>query len=127
MYDIAKGRESGLFDPKTDVTYGELVVLINNTINAIEKELTSDIPPIVAGKYETRGNYEIKDGKVIFNFELMSHYTEPQELMLGSGQQFELTITNEEGEEVYRFSDGKSFTLALLYKTLNLLIIKMAR
>ena len=119
MYDIAKGRESGLFDPKTDVTYGELVVLINNTINAIEKELTPDIPPIVAGKYETRGNYEIKDGKVIFNFELMSHYAETTELMFGSGQQFELTITDEDGEEVYRFSDGKSFTLALLYKTLN--------
>lgn len=119
MYDIAKGREGGMFDPKTDVTYGELAVLLNNTISAIEKELTQDIPPIAAGRYETKGNYEIKDGKVIFNFELMSHYTEAQEIMFGSGQQFELTITNEDGEEVYRFSDNKFFTMALIYKTLN--------
>ncbi len=116
MHDIAKGRGEGIFDPKENVTYGELAVLINNTINAIEKELTP--PSIAAGKYETKGNYEIKDGKVIFNFELMSHYAKTTELMFGSGQQFELTITNEAGEEVYRFSDGKFFTMALIYKTL---------
>lgn len=117
MFDIAKGKGEGIFDPKTNVTYGELAVLINNTINAIEKETTTQ--PIAKGKYETRAEYEIKDDKVIFDFELMSHYTEPQVLMTGSGQQFELTITNESGEEIYRFSDGKVFTMALLYKTLN--------
>lgn len=118
MFDIAKGKEGGVFDPKTNVTYGELAALMNNTINAIEKELTPDIQPIAKGRYETRGNYEIKDDKAIFNFELMSHFTETQELMFGSGQQFELTITNESGEEVYRFSDGKFFTMALVNKTL---------
>lgn len=117
MYDIAKGRGGRIFDPKTNVTYGELAVLINNTINAVEKELTSN--SIVKGKYETKGNYEIKDGRVIFNFELMSHYAAEQELLFSSGQQFELTITDEKDEEVYRFSDGKFFTMALLYKTLN--------
>lgn len=116
MHDIAKGRGEGIFDPKANVTYGELAVLINNTINAVEKE--SAPPSIVAGKYETKGSYEIKDGKVTFNFELMSHYTETTELLFGSGQQFEIIITNEANEEVYRFSDGKVFTMALIYKTL---------
>lgn len=116
MHDIAKGRGEGIFDPKANVTYGELAVLINNTINAVEKE--SAPPSIVAGKYETKGNYVIKDGKVIFDFELMSHYAETTELLFGSGQQFEIIITNEANEEVYRFSDGKFFTMALIYKTL---------
>lgn len=119
MYDIAKGRGEGIFDPKTNVTYGELAVLIKNTKDAIEKEQNQDTQPIVKGKYETKGSYEIKDDKVVFDFELMSHFTKQQQLMMGSGQQFELTITNEEGEEVYKFSDGKAFTLALLYKTLE--------
>lgn len=119
MYNIAKGKEGRIFDPKTNVTYGELAVLINNTSKAIEKELNLDAQPIAEGRYETKGNYELKDDKVIFNFELMSHYTEAQELMFGSGQQFELTITDEDGEEVYRFSDGKFFTMALVSKTLN--------
>ena len=118
MRDIAKGREGGIFDPKSNVTYGELAVMINNTINAIEKESSSEIPPILEGRFETRANYEIKDEKVIFDFELISHHTEAQKLMFGSGQQFELTITNEDGEEVYKFSDGKFFTMALVYKTL---------
>lgn len=119
MYDIAKGRGERIFDPKTNVTYGELSVLINNTINAIEKELAPEPQPIVEGRYETKGSYEINDDKVVFDFELMSHYTEVQELMFGSGQQFEIIIRNDEGEEVYRFSDGKFFTMALIYKTLN--------
>lgn len=119
MYDIAKGKGEGIFEPKTNVTYGELAALISNTINAIEKDEAPNPQPIVKGKYETRAKYEIKDDKVVFDFELMSHYAETQELMIGSGQQFEIIITNEDGEEVYRFSDGKFFTLALLYKTLN--------
>jgi hypothetical protein len=119
MHNIAKGKGDGIFDPKANVTYGELAVLIDNTINAIEKELIPEINPIVKGSFETKGKYEIKDNKVIFDFELMSHYTTPQELVMGSGMQFEITITNENGEEVYRYSDGKAFTLALIYHTLN--------
>lgn len=118
MFDIAKGRGDGIFDPKSKVTYGELAVLANNTINAIKEE-EAEIPSIMAGKFENRSSYEIKDGKVIFNFELMSHYEEAKELVFGSGQQFEIVVTNEEGQEVYRFSEGKFFTMALVYKTLN--------
>ena len=119
MLDIAKGRETRKFDPKAFVTYGELAALVNNTDKAIQKELRSNPQSIAPGKFETRGTYEIKEDKVVFDFEIISHYTEPKELKLGSGQQFELTITDESGEEVYRYSDGKFFTLALLLKTLN--------
>ena len=49
----------------------------------------------------------------------MSHYTYPINLMFSSGQQFEVTITDEAGTEVYRFSEGRGFTMALVYKTIN--------
>ena len=39
--------------------------------------------------------------------------------MFGSGQQFEVTVTDKEGGEVYRYSDGKFFTLALIYKDIE--------
>lgn len=119
MFDIAKGKGNGIFDPKSKATYGELAVLVNNTIKAIEEEGEAEVPSIMAGKFENRSSYEIKDGKVVFNFELMSHYEEAKDLMFGSGQQFEIVVTNEEGQEVYRFSEGKAFTMALIYKTLN--------
>ncbi|RXE59977.1 BsuPI-related putative proteinase inhibitor [Acetivibrio mesophilus] len=119
MKDVAKGRGEGIFDPKTSVTYGELATLIFNTAESIEKEKEANVQPIAKERFETRGNYEIKDDKVVFDFELMSHYTEAKELMFGSGQQFEVTITDEKGNEVYRFSEGKFFTLALVPKTIN--------
>jgi len=119
MRDVAKGRGGGIFAPKSNVTYGELAALIFNTAEAVEKEKESDAQPIAEERFETKASYEIKDGKVVFDFELVSHYSNPKDLMFGSGQQFELTVTDEKGEEVYRFSDGKFFTLALVTKTVN--------
>ncbi len=117
MKNIAKGKGSGIFDPKAKVSYGELAALINNTIAAIEKE--SSQQDIASEKFETRGSYDIKDDKVILDFELMNHYNNPKDLMFSSGQQFEISIIDEEGNEVYRYSDGKFFTMALVYKTIN--------
>ncbi|HOQ38157.1 MAG TPA: BsuPI-related putative proteinase inhibitor [Acetivibrio sp.] len=119
MNDIAKGRGDGIFDPKADVTYGELAALIFNTAEAIAEEKKPDVETVAEERFETRGSYEIKDGKVVFDFELVNNYSEPKDVMLGSGQQFELTITDEKGEEVYRYSDGKFFTLALVTETIN--------
>lgn len=119
MKGIAKGKDARVFDPKAEVTYGELAALICNTARAIESELESDRQPIIEGKFETRGSYEIKDGKVVFDFELVNHYSEPKQLQFGSGQQYEVVITNEKGEEVYRYSDDKFFTLAIIYKTIK--------
>jgi hypothetical protein len=43
----------------------------------------------------------------------------PLELFFASGQQFEIIITNEKGEEVYRYSDDRMFTMALQFITLQ--------
>jgi hypothetical protein len=39
-------------------------------------------------------------------------------LVFSSGQQFELVVKDAEGTEVYRFSDGRLFTMALIYEEL---------
>jgi len=119
MRDIAKGKGSGLFDPKADVTYGEFAALLYNTVKAVEDELNPIDESGVESKFETRGNYEIKDDKVGFDFKLVNLHAASKRLMFGSGQQFEITITDEEGQEVYRYSDGKFFTLALIYKNIK--------
>jgi hypothetical protein len=119
MKDIARGRGQGIFDPKTKTTYGELATLAYFTDKAIKAETEPEAPSIIAGKLETRASCEMIDDKVVFNFELFSHYAEPKVLTFSSGQQFELAITDESGNEVYRYSDGKFFTLALVNKTIN--------
>lgn len=116
MKKIAQGIGSRIFNPKPVVTYGELATLISNTEQAIANESGSEVPSIAKGRFETRGTCEIKDGKAILDFELMSHFEKSKEIKFGSGQQFELTITDEKGNEVYKYSDGKFFTMALVLK-----------
>ena len=52
------------------------------------------------------------------------NYSEPKDVMLGSGQQFELTITD---EKVKRYTDiRRKITLALETETINSRIFKVA-
>ena len=81
----------------------------------VEKEKLSS----EAERFETRGDYKIKEGKVVFDFELINHYPEAKELQFGSGQQFEIVIRDEKDEEVYRYSEGKAFTLALVFRNID--------
>jgi len=123
MKNIARGDTKGAFNPKDKVKYGELAALISNTVDAIENELMSGVgmpdKGIVAGSFETKGSCTVEDDKVVFDFELISHHTETKTLQFGSGQQYEIVITDEKGEEVYRYSDDKFFTMALIYKEIN--------
>ncbi len=114
MKNIAKGRGESIFAPKSNVTYGELGALLEKTKEAIEKE-----DGIVAGKFETRASIEVKHDQAIFDFELFNHFTKNQNLIFGSGQSYELTIHDEKGKEVYRYSDGKAFTMALVMKSID--------
>jgi hypothetical protein len=82
------------------------------TITAIEQSIQNE-------KLEISANYEIKDGKVVLDFELVNHYAQTNNFEFSSGQQFEVVITDENGEEVYRYSDGKFFTQALIYKDIK--------
>ena len=70
-------------------------------------------------RFETRASCQVAQDEVSFDFSLYNHHYESQNLIFGSGQQFELTITDENGEEVWRYSDGKFFTLALVMKTID--------
>lgn len=119
MQGIARGKERGKFRPADELSYGELATMIYNTDLAIKRELKLKEQKASAGRFETRASYELKDGKVIFDFELVNNFPVAKELQFGSGQQFEVVITDERGEEVYRFSDGKFFTMALIYKTIQ--------
>lgn len=119
LQEIARGRGNGIFDPKTPTTYGELATLISRTCAAIARETPAPQEPVVGGRFETKATYTIKEAKVIFDFELMSHYAEPRDLTFSSAQQFELAIIDENGKEVYRYSDDKGFAMVLVTRTIN--------
>lgn len=68
------------------------------------------------GFLQTKADYELIDGELVFEFELTNNHTTAQNLIFSSGQQFEIIIRNTDGEEVYRYSYGKFFTMALVYR-----------
>ena len=53
------------------------------------------------------------------SFSLKNIYDVPSSLLFSSGQQFELVVTNEGGAEVVRFSEGRFFTMALIFEELR--------
>ncbi|WLR51540.1 BsuPI-related putative proteinase inhibitor [Bacillus tianshenii] len=56
---------------------------------------------------------------VMFDMELANNGSEDAELTYTSGQQYEIVVTNEENEEVYRYSKDQAFTEAIEEKTLQ--------
>lgn len=103
---LVKGKGNGKFDPKENLTYGEAITLISRYIDLINEE---EITEKEASKdFETRATANVEEDEVIFNFNLKNHSEESREIHFSSGQQFEIVVTNEEGEEVYRYSDDNS-------------------
>jgi hypothetical protein len=120
LQEIARGRGNGVFDPKTPATYGELATMVTRTIWAIGKNSSADAnTPETNASFETKARYEIQDSQIAFYFELLNLSGVPQTLTFNTGQQFEITVTDENGKEVYRYSDGKVFTEVIWEKTIN--------
>lgn len=80
---------------------------------------TTHAKELEAGFFKQKASYEQVANEVVFHFELVNNHPAEQSLRFGSGQQFELVITDAKDEEVYRYSDGKAFTMALVYRDLK--------
>lgn len=61
---------------------------------------------------------ELTQDQANFTFSLTNVFDTAAHLVFSSGQQFELVVKDAEGTEVYRFSDGRLFTMALIYEEL---------
>ncbi|MBM6617099.1 BsuPI-related putative proteinase inhibitor [Bacillus suaedaesalsae] len=75
------------------------------------KEATT--PSIDLADFETTLNVEQTDEKATFSISFSNEGEEDADVMFSSGQKFELVVENENKEEVYRYSIGKMFTMAL--------------
>jgi len=60
------------------------------------------------------------DLSATFNLSLKNNSDKAIDLLFPSGQQYEIVVTDpDSGEEVYRFSEGKAFTMALVTETIE--------
>lgn len=54
--------------------------------------------------------------KMRFELSLTNETSERVVLLFPSGQQFEIVVRDQNGDEVYRYSEGKMFTMAIVTK-----------
>jgi uncharacterized protein YceK len=59
------------------------------------------------------------EDKVVFDLTLTNKGSEDVELTYSSGQQFEITMKDEDSKEIYRYSEGKMFTQALVTEVIK--------
>jgi len=110
---LAKGRDNGNFSPSDTVTYGEAAALLSR-LKDIQRQHEK-----IELNFETTGSYEKMTDKIVFQIQFKNLTNETLPVIFGSGQQFEVTVLDETGEEVYRFSDGRAFTMAIIEKELG--------
>ncbi|WP_332629365.1 BsuPI-related putative proteinase inhibitor [Halalkalibacter flavus] len=57
------------------------------------------------------------DNKLLVKLAVTNNQEEASAIDFSSGQKYELVLLDEAGTEVYRYSEGKMFTMALIHET----------
>jgi|GEM_PF-3738726 len=84
-------------------------------VTAAEKKITvKSTKPEKEKLLETRLDTKLEKDSLKMNFSLVNTSSKDIDLYFSSGQKYEIVITNSRGQEVYRWSEGKAFTLALV-------------
>ncbi len=87
------------------------VVTNGNTGEEESEETTS--PSIDLSDFSTMVEIEPTKEKATFQITYTNNSDEDVDLTFSSGQKFEIVVRNSAGNEVYRYSEGKMFTMAL--------------
>lgn len=129
-----EGSERGINKKDIEAKLSEETVVTENTNKIKPAERDAVIDPVrvkeierpkaelakpVKGLFQTKLTIKQERDKATLHFSLMNQSEQDQNLTFGSGQQFEITAVSEEGVEVYRWSHGKMFTMALIEKVMN--------
>jgi len=84
-----------------------------NLFPELEEAIKEKKQPLT-GLFETAMETRQSDGKVDIRFTLKNISGRDLKLHTGSSQRYDFHVLNEKGEEVYRWSNGKAFTAALV-------------
>ncbi|UOE93221.1 BsuPI-related putative proteinase inhibitor [Alkalihalobacillus sp. LMS39] len=82
----------------------------NESVNGGETNVEEQMWQMLALSLEV----EEKESALSFSFQVTNKGEEDVSILFPSGQQFEITVKNENQDVVYRYSDGKMFTMALI-------------
>ncbi|WP_102028024.1 BsuPI-related putative proteinase inhibitor [Salirhabdus sp. Marseille-P4669] len=88
------------------------------TLDELEEQSVDTHALLEKLQYEVTTSVE--NGTVTFHMSLKNNASEAMQIGFSSGQQFEIVVKDtESNEEIYRYSEGKMFTEALVFKEIK--------
>jgi len=76
-------------------------------------------PPYVSGRFKTTLHVEEDADGLLLHIAFQNVSDQEQHLSFSSGQMFDIIVRNEQGDEVYRWSEDKAFIAVLIDKSLD--------
>lgn len=103
------GKGNNRFDPRGKSTRAEALVIIDRFLETVNKEL-SRLVKIEPG-------CAVKDNKFVMTLSITNNSDAAVTFRHGSGQKYDFVLLDSNGDELYRWSKGKFFTMALTSTT----------
>jgi hypothetical protein len=108
-YKIISGSK-GMFLPKANATRGEATVVVSKLIGLLEEQ-----NPAVSVLPEAN----LSDDSIEMKLTLTNVSDKVVDYELSSGQKYDFVLYDANKKELYRWSDGKFFTMALMYSKIQ--------
>ncbi|WP_239616007.1 BsuPI-related putative proteinase inhibitor [Cohnella mopanensis] len=104
---ISNGQDDERVTPKSEAS------LDPTMLERLKEKKKESMEPI-KGIVDTLMDTVVEDGKLNLNFAVHNISGDNVELSFGAGQQYDYVVYNSRNEEVYKWSNDKAFTLALV-------------
>lgn len=109
-YKLITGPGKNLFNPKGITTRAEAAAVVSNLMNLVNKQNSSVvIEPSVS----------VKAGSIEMKLSVINNSKAPINLTHSSGQKFDFVLLDADRKELYRWSEGKAFTMMLTSSTIE--------
>ncbi|RXE58120.1 BsuPI-related putative proteinase inhibitor [Acetivibrio mesophilus] len=114
---FVKGRGNGKFDPKGSTTRAEAMIVLDKLMEALKEAVDEMVEQPKDAVEITPSLIKHKDG---YKMMLTIRNNSEQEVVIehSSGQKYDFVLLDDKKEEIYRWSEGRGFTMALTQTTI---------
>ncbi len=103
-YKLIVGAGKNLFQPKSNSTRAEAAVVISKLVKLVENQNTG---------VEIKPSISVKDTSIEMKLSIVNNSKNSVTFNHSSGQKFDFVLLGADKSELYRWSDGKAFTMMM--------------
>jgi len=110
-YKIIQGDENNLFLPKENATRAESAVAIGNLMKVLDKQLNTSVL--------VKPTVKVNTDSIEMQIEIANTSDKLVTFTHSSGLKYDFVLTDSDGNELYKWSEGKAFTMMVTQSTLE--------